>query len=179
MTFSEHQHVPRIVLWVLLGIGACNTAFLLATGLLLELDQGQSITLDGLLVPAIAVLAVVGAMLLLFWRSVLHVGISDEGVQIRFTPFHRTPRIFAWSDIERVIVRNVNAFGEFGGWGIRWNFSKTVGYVWRGKTGIDLRLRNGQRVVATIEDIASAIAVIRDVVPAGVECEIRISESNG
>lgn len=171
--------MPRVVLWVLLGIGAVNTAFLLVAGLLLELDQGESPTLDGLVVPAIAVLTVVGAMLMLFWRSVLHIGISAEGVQIRFTPFHRIPRSFAWADIERVIVRNVNAFGEFGGWGIRWNFSKTVGYVWRGETGIELRLRNGRRVVATIEDITSAIAVIRSVVPTDVQCELQVSESSG
>lgn len=171
--------MPRIILWVLSGIGAVTTAFLLATGLLLELDQGQSVTLDTLLVPTIAELTVVGTMLLLFWRSVLHVGIAGEGVQIRFTPFHRTPRTFAWADIERVIVRDVNAFGEFGGWGIRWNFSKTIGYIWRGKAGIDLRLRSGRRIVVTIEDIASAVAAIRDVVPEGVECEIRISKSGG
>jgi hypothetical protein len=73
----------------------------------------------------------------------------------------------------------VNPFGEFGGWGIRWNFGKVTGYVWRGKTGIDLRMRDGRKVVVTIEDIAAAANAIQAIVPTGVEYEQRIADLRG
>jgi hypothetical protein len=135
--------------------------------------------MDELLIPLGILLIIFGLLWILFSRSVLHVNIDDHGVHVRFAPFHSKPRSFAWHDIERIIVRTVNPFGEFGGWGIRWNFSKTTGYVWRGKTGIDLRMRDGRRIVVTIEDIGAASRVIEAVKPTVVEFEQRIADPRG
>ena len=174
MTFTEHQRAPRIMNWIMLGAGAMSLGFIIFTAALLALDGQAAFVLDELLIPVGLHVVIFGFVWVVMWRSTLHIDITSESVQVRFAPFHRTPRTFAWNDVERVIVRPVNPFGEFGGWGIRWNFSKITGYVWRGKTGIDLRMRDGRRVVITIEDIATASDVIHAVVPTGVEYEQRI-----
>jgi hypothetical protein len=174
MTFTEHQRAPRIMNWIMLGAGAMSLGFIIFTAALLALDGQAAFVLDELLIPVGLHVVIFGFVWVVMWRSTLHIDITAEGVQIRFTPFHRKPRTFAWGDVERIIVRKVSPFGEFGGWGIRWNFSKITGYVWRGKTGIDLRMRDGRRVVITIEDIATASDVIHAVVPTGVEYEQRI-----
>lgn len=176
MTFSEHQRAPRIMHWVMLGAGGFSLAFIIFTAVLLAVDGQVSFALEEFLIPVSLHVAIFGSLWLGMWRSTLHITIDREGVYLRFTPFHRTPRTFAWGDVERVIVRPVSPFGEFGGWGIRWNFSKTTGYVWRGKTGIDLRMRDGRRIVMTIEDIAAASETINAVVPTGVEFEQRIAK---
>lgn len=174
MTFTEHQRAPRVMNWVMLGAGGFSLAFIIFTAVLLAVDGQASFALDEFLIPVGLHATIFGSLWLVMSRSTLHIGITAEGVQIRFTPFHRKPRTFAWGDVERIIVRKVSPFGEFGGWGIRWNFSKITGYVWRGKTGIDLRMRDGRRIVITIEDIAAANGVIHAVVPTGVEYELRI-----
>lgn len=151
---------------------------ILATSLILALDN-HTVLMDELFIPLGIEIVIVGSLWLLFSRSVMHVGIDAQGVHVRFAPFHGTPRSFAWSDVERIIVRKVSPFGEFGGWGIRWNFSKTTGYVWSGKTGIDLRMRDGRRIVVTIEDIGAASHVVEVVKPTGVEYEQRIADLRG
>lgn len=176
MTFTEHQRAPRVMHWVMLGAGGFSLAFIIFTAVLLAVDGQASFAPDEILIPVGLHATTFGLVWLMMWRSTLHIDINDIGVQIRFTPFHRKPRTFAWSDVERVIVRTVSPFGEFGGWGIRWNFSKVTGYVWRGKTGIDLRMRDGRRIVITVVDIAAASEVIHAVVPTGVEYEQRIAE---
>lgn len=174
MTFTEHQRAPRIMHWVILGASGFSFAVIVFTAVLLAVDGQDSFTMEEILTQVGIYVAIFGSLWLVMSRSTLHISITAEGVTIRFTPFHRTPRTFNWNDVERVIVRPVSAFGEFGGWGIRWNFSKITGYVWRGKTGIDLRMRDGRRIVITIEDIAAANEVIHAVVPTGVEYELRI-----
>lgn len=162
--------------WVMLGAGGFSFAFIIFTAVLLAVDGQVSFTPEEFLIPVGLHAGIFGSLWVVMWRSTLHIDISTDGVQIRFTPFHRTPRTFAWGDVERIIVRKVSPFGEFGGWGIRWNFSKVTGYVWNGKTGIDLRLRDGRRIVITVVDIATASEVLNAVVPAGVEYEQRIAE---
>ena len=175
MSFSEHQRAPHIMHWVMLGAGGFSLAFIIFTWALLAVDGQVSFSMDDL-VPVALHVAIFGSLWLVMWRSTLHITIDREGVHLRFTPFHRKPRTFAWGDVERIIARPVSPFGEFGGWGIRWNFSKVTGYVWRGTTGIDLRMRDGRRIVMTIEDIAAASEVLNAVVPADVEYEQRIAE---
>lgn len=160
--------------WVLLGAAALSMGFLVFTLVLLAVDADLPLTSFDILFPIlleVVVFAGLGGTLML---SVLQVDIDPHGVRVRFAPFHRTPRTFAWTDVERIIIRKVSPFGEFGGWGIRWNFSKTTGYVWRGTHGLDLRMRDGRRVVITIVDIASAMRAVEASIPAGVEYENRL-----
>ncbi|MEY3385326.1 MAG: hypothetical protein RIR53_137, partial [Bacteroidota bacterium] len=79
------------------------------------------------------------------------------GIRLRMPPFHLfSERTIRWSDVESVTIRKVSPFGEFGGWGIRWNLGKKMGYVWDGKQGIEVKLTNGKSVVITILDLQGA-----------------------
>ena len=178
MKFSEAQRAPRVMHWIMLGAAVFSFGFVVVTSVLLAISDNTGIT-DEVLIPIALHATIFGLVWIMFWRSTLGVTIDDVGVHVRFTPFHRKPRSFAWTDIERIIVRKVNPFGEFGGWGIRWNFGKVTGYVWRGTTGIDLRMRDGRRIVVTIEDIAGASRALQAVVPTGVEYEQRIADLRG
>lgn len=178
MEFTEHQRAPRVMHWIMFGAAVFSFGFVLVTSVLLAISENAPVT-DEVLVPIVLHATVFGLVWIMFWRSTLNVVIDAAGVQVRFTPFHRKPRVFAWTDVERVIIRKVSPFGEFGGWGIRWNFGKTTGYVWRGTTGIDLRMRDGRRIVVTIVDIEAATNVVQAVVPTDVEYEQRIADIRG
>jgi hypothetical protein len=179
MKFSEAQRAPRVMHWIMLGAGGFSLSIVLVTAILLAVNGEASFNLNDFLIPGGIQVVIFGSMWIVMSRSTLYMSIDDVGVHVRFTPFHRKPRSFAWTDIERIIVRKVNPFGEFGGWGIRSNFGKVTGYVWRGKTGIDLRMRDGRQIVVTIEDIAAAANAIKAAVPTGVEYEQRIADLHG
>ncbi len=103
-----------------------------------------------------------GVLLVVFTSSRLHVEFSDDGLRIRFAPFHRTGRFVPWSEVRRITLRTVRPFGEFGGWGIRWNFGNRMGYVWNADTGVQLDLMNGKSIVVTVSDLKGARQFLHD-----------------
>ena len=51
-------------------------------------------------------------------------------------------------------------FGDFGGWGIRWGIDGRFGIVLRTGEGIEVTGENGRVRVVTIDDAATAAAVL-------------------
>lgn len=150
MFYTDTQRAPKsmkilfyVVMAVVVLVPTAIHVMLLVSGE----DSG------GPLWPVLLVTVSVPLLLSLFFgRSTLTVGIDDDGVSVRFRPFHRRPRRFAWDEIERIAVRKVSPLGEFGGWGIRYGWGRKTGYVWNGAEGIALSLRNGRTIVITVKD---------------------------
>ncbi len=154
MMFTDVQKAPPILLKTIIGIAAISTLFCAGIVVLFQIDDANQHPSAWGAVVGLALLHVV--LVVLFANSILTVRLSSDGVHLRFRPFQRKGRTISWTDVDRIVVRKVNAFGEFGGWGIRWNLYRSTGYVWNSKTGIELFLRSGKRVVVTIADIEGA-----------------------
>lgn len=90
----------------------------------------------------------------IFASAKMRVWVDSEQVRVRMRPFHIADKRIPWTSIKSARVRSkFNAFGEFGGWGIRWNpFNGNTGYIWGGKDGLELTLNDGKRVVVTVND---------------------------
>jgi len=77
--------------------------------------------------------------------------IDEIGIQYRFIPFHFSNKIIAWSEIDNANIRKYNAISEFGGWGLKgdsfWNKGKGVAYNVKGNIGLQLKLKNGKKVL--------------------------------
>jgi hypothetical protein len=160
MEFTDVQRAPRTLSIVLLVSGLVSLAFV---GLIVFLFEIQEPATDGNpWAVLIGLAALHTALYLLFTSSRLSITVDDEGVRIRFAPFHRSGRFIPWSDVRRITLRPVNAFGEFGGWGIRWNFGRRLGYVWNARTGMQLDLADGRSVVITIGDMDGLRDVVHD-----------------
>lgn len=150
MFYTDTQRAPRVMKILILVVLAVVILVPTAIHVMLHVsgeDPGGPlwrILLATVCVPLI--------LSILFGRSTLTVGIDDEGVSVRFRPFHRHPRRFAWDEIERIAVRKVSPLGEFGGWGIRYGWGRKTGYVWNGTEGIELVLRSGRTIVITVRD---------------------------
>ena len=88
----------------------------------------------------------------IFASAKMRVWVDSEQVRIRLRPFHIADKRIPWSSIKSARVRQkFNAFGEFGGWGIRWNpFNGKTGYIWGGRDGLELTLNDDKRVVITV-----------------------------
>ncbi len=101
--------------------------------------------------PTFIVLLLVGLLpslllTLLFLTARLNTEIDQDGIRIKFIPFHLKQVRFNWTDIESCEVRKYNPLLEFGGWGIRYGFRGKV-YNTKGNIGIHLVLKSGRKVV--------------------------------
>ena len=88
-------------------------------------------------------LALGGAALLVRVAS-LTTEVRDDGVYVRFAPFHSSFRRIPFSDLTDVQATGYSPL-RYGGWGIRWSPSG-VAYTVSGKTGIRLEWNGEQSV---------------------------------
>lgn len=76
--------------------------------------------------------------------------IRDDGIYVRFPPLQPFYKKFYWSNISEVYIRNYDALTEYFGWGIRFS-DKGFGYIVRGNIGIQIILKNGNKVLITTQ----------------------------
>lgn len=74
--------------------------------------------------------------------------IKKDGIYVRFSPFHRSPKFFPWESLAKVYVREYSPILEYGGWGIRYGlFGKGNAYNMSGNTGLQLVFNNGKKLL--------------------------------
>lgn len=90
--------------------------------------------LGGVLLP--------GLILLIHLRT----EVRDDGVYLRFAPFHRRYVSWRFAEISEIAPRDYSPLREFGGWGVRVGASG-MAYNVKGNKGIQITLRTGRRVL--------------------------------
>ncbi len=65
---------------------------------------------------------------------------------IKFIPFHNTPRLIDWNEIEKLEVVKYDPIGDYGGWGIKSKKGKKA-YNVSGDIGLKLYLKNGKNIL--------------------------------
>jgi len=142
--FYEVQRFRQWWTWILLlGI---NALFLWGCiqQLLLGKEWGTNPMNDaGLIIVAAAMLllsvAILGAKLFTY--------INEEGVYVKFFPFHFRYKFYDWSNLHKVYVRDYKPIKEFGGWGIRFSINAGRAFTMSGNKGLQLVLMNGKKVL--------------------------------
>jgi hypothetical protein len=82
----------------------------------------------------------------LFYFSQLVTEVCDDGIYIRFFPFHKTSHRIAFTEVKQFELRTYHSFREYGGHGIRYG-SKGKAYTVSGDRGIQIELLNGKRLL--------------------------------
>ena len=85
---------------------------------------------------------------LLFWQMKLTTRITEDGIYVRFFPFHFKEKFFPWETITSSYVRTYSPLMEYGGWGIKYSF-KGNGLVYNtaGNVGLQLYFKEGEPVL--------------------------------
>jgi hypothetical protein len=155
MDFYERQPAPKAIAYVFIGVIIFQCVVTLSISWLFHVNSGGQEPFE--ILPSAFTSLVTVVIMATLWQTTLKIWIDDKGIRLRMPPFHLfSDRTIRWNDVESVTIRKVNSFGEFGGWGIRWNLGKKMGYVWNGKQGIEVKLTNGKSVVITIMDLQGA-----------------------
>jgi hypothetical protein len=87
----------------------------------------------------------IGLPALLFFSQLI-TEVRDDGIYIRFSPFHMTFRRIAFTEVKQCKVRTYNPIREYGGWGIRVR-RKGKAYNVSGDRGVQIELLNGDRLL--------------------------------
>ena len=87
----------------------------------------------------------IGLPALIFFSQLI-IEVRDDGIYIRFFPFHRTFHRIAFTEVKQIEVRTYRSFKEYGGHGIRYG-SKGKAYTVNGDRGIQIELLNGKRLL--------------------------------
>ena len=97
----------------------------------------------------IGVVLLLTGLLLLAMKQIVR--IDANGVSYKQSPFHRKFQHILWTDIQDWKVTKINAFSDFGGWGIRLT-PKKKGYIMEGDYGLELKTSAKKLIVVSIKD---------------------------
>jgi hypothetical protein len=84
----------------------------------------------------------------LFWQMRLITRITEEGIYVRFIPFHFKEKFFPWETITASYVRAYSPLKEYGGWGIKYGFNgQGLVYNVAGNVGLQLQFKEGEAIL--------------------------------
>ena len=85
---------------------------------------------------------------LLFALFRLETIIKDDGIYVRFYPFHLEMKYFTWEELKEVYIRKYKPLQEYGGWGLRIGLGKQgTAYNVSGNKGLQLVFWGGKKLL--------------------------------
>ena len=140
---------------MLFVVGTCVLPFIMSD------DLTSSDTTALIILIAAVGLTLFCAVFVLFILT-LKTKIDDQGVHVHFFPFKRSPRLIPWIEIAQIYTRQYSPIGEYGGWGyrIRLGKAKSTAYNVKGRTGIQIELTNGKKILIGTQKQTEAESVI-------------------
>jgi hypothetical protein len=134
--FKETQRFTQWWLWLIL---IASWIFLISTLVTTPAQSTISYIISfglGMLLP------------LLFWQMQLITRITEEGIYVRFIPFHFKEKFFPWETITASYVRTYSPLKEYGGWGIKYGFNgQGLVYNVAGNVGLQLQFKEGDPIL--------------------------------
>ncbi|MBN2175451.1 MAG: hypothetical protein JW731_15070 [Bacteroidales bacterium] len=103
----------------------------------------------GLIIVGISLFVMMVVLTLLFYKMHLKLEIKTDGIHFKYPPFINKEKFIPKETIDRYVVRKYNPNREYGGHGVKKRLIKNMGraYTVYGKTGLQLYLKNGEKVL--------------------------------
>ena len=138
--FEESQRFNQWWIWaIILGVMCVSVYALMET-----IQMGESLfnwtNFSGL----IPVFIIPG----LFYSLALKTRVEENGIYVRFIPFHLKEIFIAWDQLDECYIRTYNPLGEYGGGGIKYGLGG-AGKVYNvsGNQGLQLVFKDGARLL--------------------------------
>ena len=98
----------------------------------------------------------------LFLQMRLITRITDEGIYVRFVPFHFKEQFYAWDSLASAQVRTYSPLREYGGWGIKYGFNgQGKVYNVSGNQGLQLVFKSGEKILIGTQKPEEIQAAVR------------------
>lgn len=143
--FEERQRFKQWWIWiVLLGIN-----IVLLVGVYKQVLNGQQfgdrpMSDEGLLFAT----GFFVLFTIVFFNFRLETLVKEDGIYVRFFPFHLSFRHFSWDQISKSFIRQYRPISEYGGWGLRlWLFRKGGAFNVSGNMGLQLEFPDNKKLL--------------------------------
>jgi hypothetical protein len=141
--FEEKQRFTQW--WLLILLGGINGFFFF--GIFKQLILGvpfgnRPMNTLGLIFLSIVFILFFVAFLLARLETI----IKNDGIYVRYFPFHLTYRLYNWESIRNIYVKKYSPFWEYGGWGIKYGVKGKV-YNTSGNMGLKLEFTNNDTLL--------------------------------
>ncbi|MFB1098683.1 DUF6141 family protein [Terribacillus sp. JSM ZJ617] len=146
--FREVQQPRQPLLWLIVLSIAAFTWYGFIRQVILGLPFGNKPSSNAVLIIIWTIFGIAFPIIMLKWTKLI-LEVHEDGLYIRFTPFHFHYKKFLYKDMESYKSINYSPFKRFGGWGFRVNFKGEMGYIMSGKQGIELTLIYQTVVIST------------------------------
>jgi hypothetical protein len=148
--FKETQRFTQWWLWLILLFTWGSMSFSFFTDS--PKDMGGTVVLVVLMI----------GLPVLFLQMRLITRITDEGIYVRFVPFHFKEQFYAWDSLESAQVRTYSALREYGGWGIKYGFNgQGKVYNVSGNQGLQLVFKSGEKILIGTQKPEEIQAAVR------------------
>lgn len=165
LIFREEQRLSLWLRWplVLLMIVASGFAVFALREALSAQDSPNTASAVAVIILGIGVPI---AVTILLFAAKLETEVRGDGLYVRFFPFYIGYKEFTPVDFEECYAREYRPILEYGGWGIRYSFSKRGwAYNMSGNKGVQLVFKNGKRLLIgsqKADELAKAIGSITE-----------------
>lgn len=141
--FREVQKMDQIWIWILVAIPVIIFWYGAYQQLLLRRPFGNNPAPDWMM---LLLLLIFGILFPLFFYSIkLVTEVREDGLYVRFYPFHFSFKSFPFEIIQSYEVRTYNPIMDYGGWGIRYGL-KGKAYNIKGNRGVLFEFSEGKKV---------------------------------
>lgn len=155
--FTEQQKFKNKVFWWVM-IGAMVFSYGLTIPGLFTNEPTDAIV--ALVITTIIFAAVIGGIA----AGTLYTRIDTEGVHYKYGPLHRKWRTIRWVDMKKVYIKKYDAFGEYGGWGIRWGADGWL-YNMHGNMGLMVNKKKGTGILLGTQKPEELESVLKNIAP--------------
>jgi len=146
--YREIQRPRQILLWVLVLLSAVYMWYWFIKQIIFGVPVGNNPAPDAVTVVVWVIFGIIFPILML-WVLKLIIEVRNDGVYIRFIPFHFNYKQYLFKDIRHYENITYSPLKRFGGWGIRFNLQGETAYNLNGKKGIKLKLKYDTVVIGT------------------------------
>lgn len=158
--FKENQKFSQWWIWIILA----GSIGLVGYGLIQQVIFGEPFgDHPGRNTELEIVFGVTLLIAVLFISLRLDTLITRDGVYVKFSPFYLKFRHYSWDQIHSLYVRQYSPVGEYGGWGLR-GFGSNRALNVSGNTGLQLELKNGDRLLIGTRKAEELAEVIKQVI---------------
>lgn len=142
--FREVQPFRQIWGWMIVILIAGFMWYMTYQQLLMGRTLGNNPAPDALMIVFWVLFGI--GMPVFMWSCRLITEVREDGLYIRYVPFHRSFHRYGFDEIVKYEVRTYRPILDYGGWGIRYG-SRGMAYNVSGKRGVQLALKNGKNLL--------------------------------
>ena len=143
--FKETQRFPQGLIWLILVCtnGPLHYFFTRNFIRAVPFDEKPITSLSLTLVFLLSLIIIIFFLIIR-----LETIIKEDGIYVRFYPFHSHYRIYTWDSISQAYVREYKPIAEYGGWGMRMGlFGSGPAFNISGNKGIQLVFHDNSKLL--------------------------------